>query len=107
MMMDKPIPVRLQLSRKKGARLVSPNGLPIVVVDRRSKWGNPFIALRGFTSDMAVDMFRSVLERDRVYFWTKHVTVDDIRRELKGKNLACWYDEGPCHADVLLRIANN
>jgi len=35
-------PVRLQLSRQKGARLVSPNGLPIVIVDRRSKWGNPF-----------------------------------------------------------------
>lgn len=31
---------------------------------------------------------------------------DDIRRELGGKNLACWCPDGqPCHADVLLRIA--
>lgn len=35
-------PVRLQLSRKRGAKLVSPNGLPNVIVERRSKWGNWF-----------------------------------------------------------------
>jgi Domain of unknown function (DUF4326) len=32
---------------------------------------------------------------------------DDIRRELRGKNLACWCRVGaPCHADVLLELAN-
>ena len=35
-------PVRLQLSRKKGARLVSPNGLPIKIVSRPSKFSNPY-----------------------------------------------------------------
>ncbi|MFG2046173.1 DUF4326 domain-containing protein [Micromonospora sp. NPDC048935] len=35
------------------------------------------------------------------------VTVDDIRRELAGKNLACWCKPGDaCHGDVLLEIAN-
>jgi hypothetical protein len=35
------------------------------------------------------------------------VTVDDIRCELVGKDLACWCPPGqPCHADVLLEIAN-
>lgn len=35
------------------------------------------------------------------------VTVDDVRRELTGKNLACWCPPGsPCHADVLLEVAN-
>lgn len=36
------------------------------------------------------------------------VTVDDIRRELAGKDLACWC--GPldlCHASLLLEIAND
>lgn len=35
------------------------------------------------------------------------VTVDDIVRELHGHDLACWcpLDE-PCHADVLLELAN-
>jgi len=27
--------------------------------------------------------------------------------QLRGKNLACWCDDkGPCHADVLLELAN-
>jgi hypothetical protein len=31
----------------------------------------------------------------------------DAARELRGKNLACWCNPGdPCHADVLLEIAN-
>jgi hypothetical protein len=30
-----------------------------------------------------------------------------IRHELRGKDLACWCPLGvPCHADVLLEIAN-
>lgn len=34
-------------------------------------------------------------------------THDEIRDALRGKNLACWCKEGdPCHADVLLEIAN-
>lgn len=35
------------------------------------------------------------------------ITVDHIREELAGKDLACWCHPGdPCHADVLLEIAN-
>lgn len=40
------------------------------------------------------------------------VTVDDVRRELAGKSLACWCalpapgQPDHCHAAVLLRIAN-
>jgi len=31
----------------------------------------------------------------------------DHLRELRGKNLACWCKAGtPCHADILLRLAN-
>ena len=35
------------------------------------------------------------------------VTVDDVKRELRGRDLACYcpLDE-PCHADVLLAVAN-
>lgn len=35
------------------------------------------------------------------------VTVEDIQAELAGLDLACWCPEGqPCHADVLLALAN-
>jgi hypothetical protein len=31
----------------------------------------------------------------------------DVRRELRGKDLACWCPlDAPCHADVLLELAN-
>lgn len=34
-------------------------------------------------------------------------SLDDIRRELGGKNLACWCAlDARCHADVLLELAN-
>jgi hypothetical protein len=35
------------------------------------------------------------------------VTVEDVKRELPGRDLACYcpLDE-PCHADVLLAVAN-
>ena len=35
-------------------------------------------------------------------------TIDDIRAELRGKNLACFCAlDQPCHADVLLELAND
>jgi hypothetical protein len=35
------------------------------------------------------------------------VTVADVRRELRGRDLACYCPlDGPCHADVLLEVAN-
>ena len=33
-------------------------------------------------------------------------TLEEIRRELGGRDLACWCGSGPCHAEVLLEIAN-
>lgn len=34
-------------------------------------------------------------------------TLGQIRSHLAGRNLACWCEIGaPCHADVLLRLAN-
>ena len=35
------------------------------------------------------------------------VTAVDVVRELRGRHLACWCPaERPCHADVLLEVAN-
>lgn len=34
-------------------------------------------------------------------------TIEDIKKELKGKDLMCYCaGENPCHADVLLELAN-
>lgn len=87
-------PERIQLRRTKGWRL-PPN---TVVVARPSKWGNPFKVGESFTAREAVRQFE---------LWCIKHNVIDIQTELRGKNLACWCAlDAPCHADVLLRIAN-
>jgi len=110
-----PKPVRIKRSRAKGSHLLSPNGLPVVCVSRPSKWGNPFPlpsrteaspAERERARARSVALFRQELARpaarSRLPF-----TREDVRRDLRGKNLACWCPlDGPCHADVLLEVAN-
>lgn len=96
-----PYPKRIQRQRIKGWRM-PPN---TVYVGRPSRWGNPWRAgdvVEGVTIDAtaAVALFRcyAVDENFGVRF--------DIER-LRGKNLACYCPLGqPCHADVLLEIAN-
>jgi hypothetical protein len=90
------MPRRLQRTRRKGARL-PPDA---VVVTRPTRWGNPHPLALGRRE--AVDRYRADLLAGRL-----PVTVDDVRRELRGRDLACYcpLDE-PCHADVLLEVAN-
>ena len=54
----------------------------------------------------AVELFERALTK--VDATTLRYDVADVRRELAGRDLACWcpLDE-PCHADVLLRLAND
>lgn len=97
------------MSRRKGSKLTSPNGLPIVIVDRLGHFGNPF-KLDGHEYDgygkplnisEAVAMYRQWLSNAPRYYLRR------IHDELRGKNLACWCKTGtPCHADVLLEIGN-
>jgi hypothetical protein len=99
-------PVRLRLSRAKGFALQREskriNGLDAVNVARPSRWGNPFRIGPERTRGEAIAMFREALARGELPFG-----IADVRAELRGKNLACWCPEGePCHAEVLLRIAN-
>jgi hypothetical protein len=90
------VPQRFQRSRRKGARL-PPSA---VVVTRPTKWGNPHALALGRAE--AVRRYREDLLAGRL-----GVTVEDVKRELRGRDLACYcpLDE-PCHADVLLEIAN-
>jgi hypothetical protein len=90
------MPQRFQRSRRKGAHL--PPG--VVVVTRPTKWGNPHPLSMGRTE--AVRRYREDLLGGRL-----RITVDDVERELGGRDLACYcpLDE-PCHADVLFDIAN-
>lgn len=91
-------PRRIQLSRKKGWR--KPEGA--IVVARPTRWGNPFRVEGTATRASVVALFE--LHAIGVYPWTKQ----RLRHELGGRDLACWCPlDQPCHADVLLRLANS
>lgn len=97
-------PVRVQLSRAKGWRM-PPN---TVKVDRSTKWGNPFRAGAEYQTVAAGPRIcRDADDAVRLFWPIAYCRVESIRRELRGKNLACWCPLGEsCHADVLLELAN-
>jgi hypothetical protein len=71
------------------------------VVTRPTKWGNPHPLELGRLE--AVHRFRDDLIAGRL-----GITVDQVREELRGRDLACYCPLGePCHADVLIEIANS
>ena len=97
---NEAIPRRVQLRRSKGWRM-PPN---TVKVDRTTRYGNPYQAGQDGDGDRAhlVGLYRDYLARPEQADLVAH-----IRTSLAGKNLACWCPlDGPCHADVLLEIAN-
>lgn len=106
------MPTRVQLSRTKGWRM-PPN---TVKVDRSSRWGNPFVMPADGDAAEVVRRFRATLMgfESNGSFCKPDVAPDSylgkIIRDahlLRGKKLACWCPlDKPCHADVLLELAN-
>lgn len=107
------MPQRVRLRRAKGWRK-PPN---TVVVSRPSRFGNPFSMDDAVDADpnltpaqarrVVVDQFRRMIRSPADRKRHGYPSDDEIKQELRGKNLACWCPEdGPCHADVLLDIAN-
>lgn len=125
------MPKRIQLSRKKGWRLPQNT----VVVDRRTGFGNPsacthphncssqqcqccpeseYCCIKVFREYVLSGVedrparnatFNILLDAEAGYPYRN----DLVRRlpELRGKDLACWCPlDKPCHADVLLELAN-
>ncbi|HET7675665.1 MAG TPA: DUF4326 domain-containing protein [Gammaproteobacteria bacterium] len=91
-------PKRIQRSRKKGWRM-PPN---TVYVGRPTKWGNPF-TVNKYGREAALERFHLHLCNPNSALG---FDLGEIK-ELRGKNLACWCPlDAPCHADVLLELAN-
>ena len=65
---------------------------------RGSKFGNPYPVNKG-GRESAIAKFELLVDNDPRF-------IELIRKELKGKNLVCWCAPLPCHADILLEIAN-
>lgn len=111
--------MRLRLSRRKGYSLQAAsaqiNGLPAVKVDRSTHFGNPFVVGRDGTAAKCVELYQytlagyiAVAQGPEIaeLLRCRHL-IETTLGSLEGKNLACWCRlDKPCHADVLLRIAN-
>jgi hypothetical protein len=120
-------PIRIQRKRTKGWRM-PPN---TVYVGRPTIWGNPFDA-HSMGHEWAVELYRRLFNNARApalglgdeacaqcYAYAERVTGSPhglniyhdpkaVRAGLKGKNLACYCPlDQPCHADVLLELAND
>lgn len=103
------MPRRIQRRRTKGWRM--PEGA--VYVGRPTKWANPwtihgareagYLGSDEAVRSLCVHMFSQAMNRGLP-------AVSRIAAnlaELRGKDLACWCPlDQPCHADVLLELAN-
>lgn len=115
------MPERIQRKRTAGWRM--PEGA--IYVGRPTKWGNPIrivpVCRRGpfdlerdgvgfIGQHTGLESARASAARrylDLVFLGLAPVSVDDIRAELRGHDLACWCPlSAPCHADVLLELAD-
>ena len=131
-MVVQPVPKRVQLSRAKGWRMPENT----VKVTRPGPFGNPFAATKGQvcggpppegpgwraawmvpgyehmqfkTKDeaaaFAVKLYGAWIESPHP---EQRKLLTAAQFALRGKNLACWCPLGkPCHADVLLKLANS
>lgn len=105
------VPIRVQRQRTRGWRMPAHTKY----VGRGSLYGNPYRVARtrrelDAADPMIVATPEEAVERFREWIATtregRHVA-DSARRILWGLDLACWCPPGqPCHADVLLEIAN-
>ena len=105
-------PRRIQMTRKRPWRADNPDA---VIVDRRTKWGNPF-RVGGFLVVTGKRAGQKANASDVVRLFRHYANADQpaareyrdrARAELAGRDLACWCPlDQPCHADVLLELAN-
>jgi hypothetical protein len=69
-----------------------------VNVGRPSEWGNPFKLGRDGTRADVIAKYRAWI--------VQQPALMAALPELRGRNLVCWCAPKPCHADVLLELAN-
>jgi hypothetical protein len=105
------MPERVQLSRRKGWRM-PPN---TVSVARPGPFSNPFVVRPDLKPGTALPRMRTSVRTPaaavrafRDYVPQRPALVLRAKRELRGRNLACWCGlEDDCHADVWLEIVND
>ena len=72
-----------------------------VLIDRRTRWGNPYRIAPDRSREQAIARYRADLWR-RIR--AGEIGLEELA-ELDGRWLACWCDPLPCHGHVLARAA--
>lgn len=67
-----------------------------VLIDRRTKWGNPFVIGRDGTREEVIAKYRQWIPTQPHLMNSLH--------ELKDKILGCWCKPNQCHGDVLIEL---
>ncbi len=99
------MPIRVQRKRIKGWKMPENT----VSVTRPHKWGNPFKVGDKIRDPMTGEVIKTLKDIEDVLSWYRnYLNYRQIdTSELRGKNLACFCKlDQPCHADVLLELAN-
>ncbi len=111
------MPQRIQRKRIKGWRMPPDT----VSVTRPGKWGNRFAVgdvVQRFSKEHVCETFTVKTAAQAVACYREYMEghlanpraaaiVREALNDLRGKNLACWCAPNqPCHADVLLELAN-
>lgn len=96
-------PRRIQRQRTKGWRMPKNT----VYVGRPSKWGNSY-ELGDLLAHEAVALYRAKVMMQLCNSPDRKASLELWLAPLRGKHLACWCPlDQPCHADVLLELAND
>ncbi len=80
-----------------------------VYVGRPTKYGNPFHVPpthQGRNTEEGWLFHNQAVGRYRKYLTRYPGLIEAVQRELGGKDLVCWCAPLPCHADILLEVAN-
>ena len=76
-----------------------------IYIGRPSKWGNPFSHKDGTLARFRVDTVEDAIDEYEIWLLENDILMRDLH-DLKGKILGCWCKPGPCHGDVLARLAD-
>ncbi len=70
-----------------------------VYIGRPGPWGNPFSIGADGTRSEVVALYSDLVDQSPGF-------KEDIKRNLRGKDLVCFCAPSPCHGDILLKVAN-
>jgi len=90
-----PPPVLPKVLNRRGMGALPPGA---VYVGRPSRWGNRYVIGPDGTRAEVIARYEAELRANSEAM--------AALSELRGKDLVCWCSPLPCHADVLLKLAN-